>query len=336
MKILITGGAGFIGSHLAEALIGRGDEVCVLDNLSTGSLDNLNHLQPELGFEFICDSIFNERLMGRLIERSQVVVHLAAAVGVKLIVQQPVNTILTNVRGTEILLNLAANSKQKVLLASSSEVYGKNSKIPFTEDSDLVLGNTTKSRWSYACSKALDEFLALAYHKDYGLPVVIMRFFNTVGPRQTGAYGMVLPTFVSQALSGKPITVYGDGQQSRTFTYVQDVVQAIMGLIDTEAAVGQVFNVGGIGEITILELAQRVKRLTNSDSPIIKLSYDEAYQEGFEDMRRRVPDISKLNKLMGFKPRVNINTMIQLVAEYYLTHMRYYGKKQAAGISLSV
>lgn len=336
MKILVTGGAGFIGSHLVEALLESGNEVCVIDNLSTGSLENIDHLQDKAGFEFICDSIFNVKLMERLVDRSQVIVHLAAAVGVKLIVQQPVNTILTNVHGTELLLKLASRKKQKVLLASSSEVYGKNGNVPFNEEDDLVLGNTTKLRWSYACSKAIDEFMALAYYRDCNLPVIVMRFFNTVGPRQTGSYGMVLPTFVRQALEGKPITVYGDGLQSRTFTYVKDIIEGVIGLMNTDAAIGQVFNLGGVEETCIYDLAKRVKLLTQSESPIVKLSYDEAYDVGFEDMRRRVPDISKIKSFIDFDPQTNIDIMILKVTEYQLNQVKTYGNKQAVGLPLSV
>jgi UDP-glucose 4-epimerase len=333
MRILITGGTGFIGSHLAGALLNDGNKVWVLDNLSTGRISNIAHLQGMPGFSFIYGSVTDKVLMSYLVDKCQVIVHLAAAVGVKLIVRKPIESILTNIQGTEIVLELAARKKPKVLIASSSEVYGKNAKVPFKENDDLILGSTTKSRWSYACSKAIDEFLALAYHRECGLPVVIMRFFNTVGPRQTGNYGMVLPTFVRQALEGKPITIFGDGEQTRTFTYVENVVQGITGLMYSDKAVGQVFNVGGIEEISIHELAVRVKQLTDSPSPIVRLSYSEAYGAGFEDLRRRVPDISKLKQLTGFDPNTDIDTMILRVAEYQLALMNKDARRYMAKLN---
>jgi len=318
MKVLITGGAGFVGSHLAEALLARGDTVHILDNLSTGSIENIEHLKQNPRFSYVVDSVMNERVMAEMVDRVNVVFHLAAAVGVKLIVESPVNTIETNVHGTEMVLKTANKKKKKVLIASTSEVYGKSEAVPFREDADLVLGATTKGRWSYACSKAIDEFLALAYWKEKKLPVVVFRLFNTVGPRQTGRYGMVIPNFVKQALSGRPITVYGDGTQSRCFTYVSDVVDALVKLAEHPDAVGQVLNIGNDHEeISILELAERVKARTGSKSPIQMVPYDEAYEEGFEDMPRRVPDLAKIRALLGYEPRVHLDEILDKVAEYF-------------------
>jgi len=317
VKAFITGGAGFVGSHLAERLLALGHEVLVLDNLATGSIDNIAHLKSESRFSYVIDSVTNESLLAEMIDRCDVVYHLAAAVGVKLIVEQPVHTIETNVHGTEIVLKLANKKKKLVFIASTSEVYGKSTDVPFREDADLVMGPTAKHRWAYACSKAIDEFLALAYHKEKKLPVVIVRLFNTVGPRQTGQYGMVLPTFVRQALAGQPITVFGDGTQSRSFTYVGDVVDALVKLAGTTAAVGEVFNIGNSREITIQQLAERVRTLANSQSPIVLVPYDEAYESGFEDMRRRVPDISKIGRAIGFRPRVELDEIIVKVIDYF-------------------
>ena len=316
MKALITGGAGFIGSHLAERLLRDGHEVAVLDDLSTGSIDNISHLKQTPGFSYAIDSVTNESLLAEMIDRSDVVFHLAAAVGVKLIVEQPVHTIETNVHGTEVVLKHANKKKKLVFIASTSEVYGKSTDVPFREGADLVLGATVKHRWAYACSKLLDEFLALAYWKERKLPVVIARLFNTVGPRQTGQYGMVLPTFVRQALSGQPITVFGDGRQSRSFTYVGDVVDALIGLTQEPKAVGEVFNIGNTTEVTIGELAERVKTLTGSDSVIQYVPYDQAYEAGFEDMPRRVPDISKISALIGFQPKLELDDIIRSVIEF--------------------
>lgn len=316
MRILITGGAGFIGSHLADAYLQRGDEVFVIDDLSTGSIQNIQHLKDNRNFHYTIDAIQNQPVTAELIDQCDVIVHLAAAVGVKLIVESPVRTIETNVHCTEVVLALANKKKKKVLVASTSEVYGLSAEVPFREDGNLVMGATTKGRWSYACSKAIDEFLALAYWRERGLPTVIVRLFNTVGPRQTGQYGMVIPTFVTQALSGRPITVYGDGLQSRCFGYVGDVVGALVNLLDHDGAVGEVFNIGSNQEITILELAQRVKELTRSASEIVFVPYDEAYEEGFEDMPRRIPDISKVNQLVGFEPRMSLDGILQSVIEY--------------------
>lgn len=317
MRVLITGGAGFIGSHLSDAYIERGDEVFVVDDLSTGSFLNIAHLKAQPRFHYTIDSVSNLPVMAELVDQCDVIFHLAAAVGVKLIVESPVRTIETNVHGTEVMLSLANKKKKKVLIASTSEVYGLSTEVPFREDGQLVMGATTKGRWSYACSKAIDEFLALAYWREKRLPTVVVRLFNTVGPRQTGQYGMVIPTFVKQAMSGRPITVYGDGKQSRCFGYVGDVVEALMRLMEHESAVGQVFNIGSNEEVTIGELAERVKALTNSSSEIIYVPYDEAYEEGFEDMPRRVPDISKVQALVGFRPRMPLEGILQTVINYY-------------------
>jgi len=318
MKVLITGGAGFIGSHLSEALLARGDTVYVIDNLSTGSIENIEGLKEDRRFHYTIESVMNEPVLAELIDRVDVVYHLAAAVGVRLIVESPVNTIETNVHGTEMVLKLANKKKKKVLVASTSEVYGKNNIVPFHEDADLVMGATTKGRWSYACSKAIDEFLALAYHKEKKLPVVVFRLFNTVGPRQTGRYGMVIPNFVKQAILGHPLTVFGDGNQSRCFGYVTDVVGALIQLAENEAAVGEVFNIGNAKEeITILELAKRVKARTQSKSEIVMVPYDKAYEEGFEDMHRRIPDTTKLTKLTGYAPKVTLDEILDRVIAYF-------------------
>ncbi|MGH9387483.1 MAG: GDP-mannose 4,6-dehydratase [Vicinamibacterales bacterium] len=315
MRILITGGAGFIGSHLSEALLDTGHEVFVLDDLSTGSIDNIAHLKSRRGFHYTIESVFNDPVVAEMVDRADVVFHLAAAVGVKLIVERPVHTIETNVHGTEVILRHASKKKKLVFVASTSEVYGKSVHVPFREDADLVMGATTRHRWAYACSKALDEFLALAYWKESRQPVIIMRFFNTVGPRQTGQYGMVLPTFVRQALAGEPITVFGDGHQQRSFTYVGDVVEALLKLMVTPSAIGQVYNVGNVEEVTILTLAERIKSATGSRSPIVRIPYDEAYEEGFEDMPRRVPDLSKIHAAIGYVPKVGLDEIIRLVVE---------------------
>jgi UDP-glucose 4-epimerase len=314
---LITGGAGFIGSHLSDAYVARGDEVYCLDDLSTGSIDNIAHLKKEPRFHYTIDSVHNQPIVAELIDGCDVVFHLAAAVGVKLIVESPVRTIETNVRGTEVVLSQANKKKRRVLVASTSEVYGLSTEVPFREDGNLVMGATTKGRWSYACSKAIDEFLALAYWREKKLPTVIVRLFNTVGPRQTGQYGMVIPTFVKQALAGRPITVYGDGNQTRCFGYVGDVVGALVALMDKEEATGQVFNIGSNEEVSIMELARRVKELTGSGSEIVTVPYDEAYEEGFEDMPRRVPDISKVAALTGFRPTMTLDGILEKVIEYY-------------------
>lgn len=320
MRVLITGGAGFIGSHLAEALLNGGHEVDIIDNLSTGSIRNVGHLKSNPRFKYTIDTLTNEPLLAELIDRNDVIFHFAAAVGVKLIVEQPVHTIETNVHGTEVVLKHANKKKKKVVIASTSEVYGKSTDVPFREDADLVMGATMKHRWAYACSKAIDEFLALAYYKERGLPVIIVRFFNTVGPRQTGQYGMVLPSFVRQALAGEPITVFGDGTQSRSFTYVGDVVECLLKLIQEPKAIGQVFNIGNKEEVTILKLAEIVKSLTGSSSRIEFIPYDQAYEEGFEDMPRRVPDLAKVHQLIGYEPKVQLNEIITKVIEYFRAH----------------
>ena len=317
MKALITGGAGFIGSHLTEALLDQGHEVLILDNLSTGSIENIAHIKGRPGFEYFIDTVNNEPLLAELIDQSDVVFHFAAAVGVKLIVERPVYTIETNVHGTEVVLKHANKKKKLVVVASTSEVYGKSDKVPFREDADLVLGPTPKHRWAYACSKAIDEFLALAYWKERKLPVIIVRFFNTVGPRQTGQYGMVIPNFVRQALAGEPITVFGDGTQQRAFTHVSDVVGALLKIIAEPTAVGQVYNIGNTEEISIRALADRVKKISGSQSTIKLIPYDEAYESGFEDMPRRVPDLSKIKALIGYETKNNLDDILTQVIDYF-------------------
>jgi UDP-glucose 4-epimerase len=317
LRVLITGGAGFVGSHLADAYLKRGDEVLVIDDLSTGTIENIQHLKSNPKFHYTIDSVHNQPVTAELVDQSDIVVHLAAAVGVKLIVESPVRTIETNVRGTEVVLALANKKQKRVLIASTSEVYGLSTDVPFREDGNLVMGATVKGRWSYACSKAIDEFLALAYWREKKLPTTVVRLFNTVGPRQTGRYGMVIPTFVRQALAGRPITVYGDGKQTRCFGYVGDVVDALIKLMDHPDSVGQVFNIGSTEEISILKLAEKVKQLTGSDSDIVLVPYDEAYEEGFEDMPRRVPDTSKINKLVGFKPEMTLDGILKSVIDFH-------------------
>ena len=317
MRVLITGGAGFVGSHLADAYLKRGDEVLVIDDLSTGTIENIQHLKSNPKFHYTIDSVHNQPVTAELVDQSDIVVHLAAAVGVKLIVESPVRTIETNVRGTEVVLALANKKQKRVLIASTSEVYGLSTDVPFREDGNLVMGATVKGRWSYACSKAIDEFLALAYWREKKLPTTVVRLFNTVGPRQTGRYGMVIPTFVRQALAGRPITVYGDGKQTRCFGYVGDVVDALIKLMDHPDSVGQVFNIGSTEEISIVKLAEKVKQLTGSDSEIVLVPYDEAYEEGFEDMPRRVPDTSKINKLVGFKPEMTLDGILKSVIDFH-------------------
>ena len=321
MRHLITGGAGFIGSHLADVLLTRGDEVFILDDLSTGSVENIRHLKAHQRFHYFFDSITNKQLLAELVDESDVVFHLAAAVGVRLIVESPVRTIETNVYGTQLVLDAASKKKKLVFTASTSEVYGKSEKIPFREDADLVLGATTIGRWSYAASKALDEFLALSYSKERRQPVIVVRLFNTVGPRQTGRYGMVLPNFVRQALEGAPITVYGDGRQSRCFCDVRDTVEAIVRLVETDRAVGEVVNIGSNEEITIEDLARAVKSRTKSESPITYIPYEQAYEPGFEDMPRRVPSLEKLERLTNFRPATPLSQIIDRVAAHLRTRV---------------
>jgi UDP-glucose 4-epimerase len=327
VRFLITGGAGFIGSHLAEALLTRGDHVAILDNLSTGSVENIRALKRFDLFHYHFDSLQNRQLLAELMDDADVVFHLAAAVGVRLIVESPVHTIETNVNGTQLVLDAACKKKKLVFTASTSEVYGKSVNVPFQEDADLVLGPTTKGRWSYAASKALDEFLALAYWKEKKLPVVIARLFNTVGPRQTGRYGMVLPNFAGQALGGRPITVYGSGQQSRCFCDVRDSVEAILRLIATDRAVGEVVNIGNTEEVTITGLAQMVQQRAQSSSPITYTPYDQAYEPGFEDMPRRVPSLEKLERLTGFRPATPLTEIVDRV----IAHLRERSETQRRG-----
>jgi UDP-glucose 4-epimerase len=315
MRVFITGGAGFIGSHLATRLIDRGDQVVVLDDLSTGSMQNIAHLRGRQGFEYRVGSSTDLPLVTELVDLCDVAIHLAAAVGVRLIVEKPIHTIETNVRGTETILAAAAKKQKTVVIASTSEVYGNSTKIPFNEADDLVLGSTTHSRWAYACSKALDEWLALAYWNEKKVPVIVTRFFNTVGPGQTGRYGMVLPNFCRQAIQNEPITVFGDGTQSRCFAHVRDTVEAVLRLIQTKSAIGGVFNIGSDEEVSIKMLAERVKQMAGSESEIKYIPYSEAYAAGFEDMMRRVPDVSKLERTVGFRPRRPLDEIIRDVLE---------------------
>jgi nucleoside-diphosphate-sugar epimerase len=316
MRVLITGGAGFIGSHLAERLLERGDDVYAIDDLSTGGIENIQHIKHHPRFTYFIDSISNRQLTGELVDVCDIIYHLAAAVGVRLIVESPVRTIETNIRGTEIVLGLAAKKRKRVLITSTSEVYGKRNHVPFREDDDLILGPTSKGRWSYACSKAIDEFLAIAYWKEKRVPTVIARLFNTVGPRQTGRYGMVIPNFVRQALVDEDITVFGDGTQSRCFTHVADAVGALIGLAEHPGAVGEVYNIGSDREVTIAELAEKTKALAKSSSRIVYIPYDIAYEQGFEDMMRRVPDITKVNKLIGYAPKISLDEILTSIISH--------------------
>ncbi len=316
MRYLITGGAGFIGSHLGEELLRRGHEVYAVDDLSTGSIDNIRHLKTNERFHYTIDTCENQQLMAELVDGCDRIYHLAAAVGVKLIVESPVRTIETNVHLTEVMLTLANKKKRPILIASTSEVYGKSEQLPFREDGDLVMGATFKGRWSYACSKAIDEFLAIAYWKERKLPAVIARLFNTVGPRQTGQYGMVIPNLVGQALAGEPMTVFGDGKQSRCFTHVTDVVRALIGLLDSTETRGQVFNIGNTVEISIGDLARQIREVCKSRSEIVNIPYEKAYEEGFEDMPRRIPDITKIKTAIGWEPTIALPQILADVVEF--------------------
>jgi UDP-glucose 4-epimerase len=317
LHYLITGGAGFIGSSLAEALLARGASVTIIDDLSTGSIRNIEHLKTHPRFSYVVDTIMNVPLLAELVDAADAIFHLAAAVGVKLIVESPVRTLETNLRGTELVLAAAGKKRKKVLVASTSEVYGKSTAIPFQEDGDLVIGATTRGRWSYACSKTIDEFLALAYWRERRSPTVIARFFNTVGPRQTGQYGMVVPRFVTQSLRGDPITVYGDGTARRCFTHVYDAVEAVMALMEADHTVGEVYNVGSQQEVTMLDLAHRVRELTGSSSEIVFMPYEEAYGENFEDMPRRVPSLDKIREAIGWEPTIGLDQTLQSVIQYH-------------------
>jgi UDP-glucose 4-epimerase len=320
MNVLITGGAGFIGSHLAQAMLTNGHHVVAVDDLSTGSLGNIAHLMGNDRFQFVRESVRNAATMTALVDRCDVIFHLAAAVGVQLIVDQPVHTIETNIHGSEVMLNLANKFGRKIVVASTSEVYGKNTKIPFNEDDDTTLGCTTFTRWSYACSKMVDEFLALAYHDQYSLPAIVCRFFNTVGPRQTGQYGMVVPRFVKKALAGVPLEIYGSGKQSRCFTNVTDVVGALIRLVDCPAAIGQVINIGTTESISVDALADKVIQMTASKSTKKRLTYEEAYGRAFDDMLVRVPDLSKVKRLIGYQPAFTLEQTLQQVIDYEKNH----------------
>lgn len=313
MQHLITGGAGFIGTHLAEELLRRGHQVIIIDDLSTGSMENINHLRSHASFRYVIDSLTNRPLLAELVDQADMIFHLAAAVGVRLIVESPVRTIETNVRTTELVLEMAAKKSKRVLVTSTSEVYGKSQKLPFREEDDLLIGPPDKGRWSYACSKAIDEFLAMAYWHEKKLPTIIVRLFNTIGPRQTGHYGMVVPTFIRQALAGEPITVFGDGHQRRCFGWVGDVVNAMIALSEHPDAVGKVFNIGSDKEITILDLAEKVKKITGSPSPVKLIPYDEAYESGFEDMPRRIPNLQRIRQLIGYRPTKTLDEMLRAI-----------------------
>lgn len=315
MKALITGGAGFIGSHLAERLLSTGHEVIVIDDLSTGSIENIEHIQNNPRFRFVYDNVRNSETVHILIEQCDVIFHLAAAVGVQLIVDNPVHTIETNIHGSEVVLSIANKFRKKILIASTSEVYGKSEAVPFREDDDTVLGSTKFSRWSYACSKAIDEFLGLAYHEQYGLPVIVTRFFNTVGPRQTGRYGMVVPRFVECALRNKPIMIYGTGKQSRCFAYIGDVVDAAIALMNCPQAPGRVYNIGSTEEIAIEDLAKKIIGMTSSKSELRYISYEEAYGRPFDDMMRRIPCLDRIKQIVGYQPKTNLDQILQSVVD---------------------
>ena len=317
MRVLITGGAGFIGSHLCERYLQDGCQVDVIDDLSTGSLKNLKNCMGKEAFTFVHDTVLNEHMMYALVGKCDIIFHLAAAVGVKLIVEQPVRTIETNIKGTEVVLDVARKFGKKVLIASTSEVYGKNTKVPFREDDDRILGSTTFNRWSYACSKAIDEFLGLAYYKEYQLPVLLVRLFNTVGERQSGQYGMVIPRFVQAALSGSPLYIYGDGQQRRCFGYVQDVLDGIIALTNSSESWGKVFNVGASEEISIEQLAKTIIQKVGSTSTIEYVPYEKVYGQGFDDMLRRKPCLEKIESMVGYKPQTSLDTLLDRVIEYY-------------------
>ena len=317
MRYLITGGAGFVGSHLTERLLNDGHTVVIIDDLSTGSIRNVQHLKGRSNFDYVIDSMFNRSVLAELIDDCDLIFHLGAAVGVKLIVESPVRTIETNVRGSEGVLELANKKKKKVVLTSTSEVYGKSSKIPFNENDDLVMGPTNKGRWSYACSKAIDEFLALAYWREFKLPTVVARLFNTIGPRQSGHYGMVVPRFIRQALRGESLTVYGTGKQSRCFTYVSDVVEWLVRLASSDEANGQVFNLGNPEEISITDLASKILKLTRANVGIEYIPYEKAYEEGFEDMERRVPDIRKVKEATSYSPRIRLDQALRLTGDWF-------------------
>jgi UDP-glucose 4-epimerase len=317
MNVLITGGAGFIGSHLAERLVDRGDHVTIIDDLSTGSVHNIQHLKGTQKFDYFLDSVTNQHLMAELIDAADVVYHLAAAVGVRLIVESPTHTMETNIRGTEVVLELAAKKKKRVLLTSTSEVYGKRNHVPFRENDDLVLGPPDKGRWSYACSKAIDEFLAVAYWKEKRVPTVIARLFNVVGPRQTGRYGMVIPSLIKQALTGRDMTVHGDGSQTRCFTYISDAIAAVIALAEHPETNGEVYNVGSVEEVSILSLARKIRALTGSESKIVFVPYDQAYEQGFEDMMRRVPDLTKIQELIGYAPTTSLDEILLNTIRYH-------------------
>ncbi len=317
MRVLVTGGAGFIGSHLCERLLKEGHMVDVIDDLSTGNIANLKNCMGNEKFNFYNDSVINENMMYTLIDKSDIIYHLAAAVGVQLIVDQPVRTIVTNIKGTEVVLEIAKKFQRKVLIASTSEIYGKSESFPFKEDDDCVLGSTTYSRWSYACSKAIDEFLGLAYHRQFGLPVIIVRFFNTVGERQTGQYGMVIPRFVKAALSGEPLNVYGNGKQARCFANVLDIIDGVTALVNDSTSYGNVYNIGSTEEISIEDLAVKIKEMTGSSSEIKYIPYEEAYGQAFDDMSRRVPCLERIQQQVGYKPRISLDETLKRIIDYF-------------------